>query len=176
MIAVRDATAADIPAITEIQNALIASTSYEWREDLHTVDSRIEWLDEKQRGGWPVVVGVDESSGEVVGFAYYGDFRDSTRWPGYRTTVEHTIHVRGDQWGRGVGRHLLGELEHRARAQGKHVMVGGIDATNEGSLLFHTRLGYQEVARMPQVGVKFGRWLELVLVQKVLDDGAADGR
>ena len=171
MISVRAAVEADVPEITEIQNALIESTSYEWREDLHTVDARLHWLDEKQRAGWPVLVAVDDETDEVVGFAYYGDFRDSVRWPGYRTTVEHTIHVRGDQWGRGVGRHLLTELEHRARSQGKHVMIGGIDATNEGSLLFHLRLGYEEVARMPAVGVKFGRWLDLVLVQKVLDDG-----
>ncbi len=176
MIVVRDATPHDIPAMTEIQNALIATTSYEWRDDPHTVDSRLEWLADKQDDGWPVLVAVDDETNIIVGFAYYGDFRDSTRWPGYRTTVEHTVHVLGDQWGRGVGRVLMAELEQRARQQGKHVMVGGIDATNDGSLRFHERLGYDEVARMPQVGVKFGEWLELVLVQKVLDDGPADGR
>ena len=173
MIVVRDATSGDVPAMTDIQNALIATTSYEWRDELHTVEARLEWLSEKQEGGWPVLVAVDDDD-VVAGFAYYGDFRDSTRWPGYRTTVEHTVHVRGDQWGRGVGRVLMSELEHRARHHGKHVMVGGIDGTNEGSLRFHERIGYAEVARMPQVGVKFGRWLELVLVQKVLDDRPAD--
>jgi L-amino acid N-acyltransferase len=176
MITVRDAAAGDVAAMTDIQNALIATTSYEWREELHTVDARSEWLADKQREGWPVLVAVDDETDEVVGVAYYGDFRDSARWPGYRTTVEHTVHVRGDQWGRGVGRLLMTELEHLARAQGKHVMVGGIDATNESSLFFHQRLGYREVARMPETGVKFGRWLELVLVQKLLDERPVDDR
>jgi len=168
MIVVRDAVAADVPA-------LIATTSYEWRDDPHTVDTRLEWLADKQDDGWPVLVAVDDT-GAVVGFAYYGDFRDSARWPGYRTTVEHTVHVRDDQWGRGVGRVLMAELEERARQQGKHVIVGGIDGTNTGSLRFHERLGYDEVARMSQVGVKFGEWQDLVLVQKALDDGPVDDR
>lgn len=176
MIVVRDARPEDVRAITDIQNALIDTTSYEWREDLHTVDSRAEWLADKQGGGWPVVVAVEDVTDEVLGFAFYGDFRDSSRWPGYRTTVEHTIHVRGDQWGKGVGRLLLAELEHRARAAGKHVMIGGIDATNDGSIVFHRRLGYEEVARLPQVGVKFGEWLDLVLMQKRLDHRTPDGR
>lgn len=171
MITIRDATSDDVQAVTAIQNSLIATTSYEWRSDPHTVEERAEWLADKQRSGWPVLVAVDDRSSEVVAVAYYGDFRDSARWPGYRTTVEHTVHVRDDQWGRGVGRSLMEALMERARTQGKHVMVGGIDGTNEDSLRFHARLGFTEVARMPQVGVKLGRWLDLVLVQRVLDEG-----
>jgi L-amino acid N-acyltransferase len=176
VIVVRDAVADDVAAMTDIQNALISTTTYEWRDDPHTVEDRAEWLAGKQRDGWPVLVAFDDETDKVVGLAYYGDFRDSTRWPGYRTTVEHTVHVRDDQWGRGVGRMLMTELEHRARTQGKHVMVGGIDGSNEGSIFFHLRLGYEEVARMPQAGVKLGRWLELVLVQKMLDERSAHDR
>jgi phosphinothricin acetyltransferase len=91
------------------------------------------------------------------------------KWPGYRFTVEHTVHVREDHWGSGAGRALMEELVERARAAGKHVMVGALDGANEASLRFHARLGFVEVARMPEVGRKFGRWLDLVLVQRILD-------
>jgi L-amino acid N-acyltransferase YncA len=117
------------------------------------------------RGGAEAVDGED-----VVGWATYGDFRDSVRWPGYQPTVEHSIHVRRDRWGRGIGRRLLQTLSERARQAGKHVMVAAIDASNLGSIRFHERLGFFEVARMPEIGEKFGRRLDLVLMQRMLDD------
>jgi phosphinothricin acetyltransferase len=83
--------------------------------------------------------------------------------------------VRGDQWGRGVGRLLIEALAERARAAGKRVMVGGIDGTNVDSIRFHERLGFVEVARMPGIGEKFGRPLDLVLVQLALDGDAGGG-
>ncbi len=107
--------------------------------------------------------------GQVVGFASYAGFRDSLKWPGYALTVEHTIHVREDRWGSGVGHALMEELLARARAAGKHVVVGALDGANDASLRFHERLGFVEVARMPEVGRKFERWLDLVLVQRILD-------
>src|SRR4029079_15022920 len=99
-----------------------------------------------------------------------GDFRDSVRWPGYAPTVEHSIHVREDCWGRGIGRSLIDALVAHARAEGKHVMVAGIDSENVGSIRFHERCGFVEVARMPGIGFKFGRWLTLVLLQRRLVD------
>ena len=107
--------------------------------------------------------------GELLGFASYAGFRDSMKWPGYRFSVEHTIHVREATWGRGVGRALMEALMARARAAGLHVMVGALDGANEASLRFHERLGFVEVARMPEVGWKFDHWLDLVLVQRILD-------
>jgi L-amino acid N-acyltransferase len=104
------------------------------------------------------------------GFTSYGSFRGDGRRPGYRFTVEHTIHVAETHWGAGVGRALLEALIERARNTGHHVLVGGIDADNAASLRFHERLGFAEVARMPQVGRKFDRWLDLVLVQLILND------
>jgi len=91
------------------------------------------------------------------------------RWPGYRFTVEHSVHVRQDRWGRGIGRMLVEALVDRARLEEKHVMVAGIDASNVRSIRFHERLGFFEVARMPEIGEKFGRRLDLVLVQRLLD-------
>jgi L-amino acid N-acyltransferase len=166
MVVVRDATTDDLPAITTIYNALLETTTHEWTETPHTVDERAAWLAEQAATGMPALVAVDGV--EVLGWATFGDFRDSQRWPGYRFTVEHSIHVRGDSWGRGVGRALIDALEVRARVAGKHVMVAGIDSANDRSIRFHERLGFVEVARMPEIGEKFGRRLDLVLMQRIL--------
>jgi L-amino acid N-acyltransferase YncA len=164
---VRDAVPDDLAEITAIYNALLETTTHEWTEELHTVDERAEWLASQNAARFPALVAID--SGEVVGWATYGDFRDSVRWPGYRFTVEHSIHVREDHWGRGVGRLLIDALIERARQAGKHVMVAGIDADNTGSIRFHERLGFVEVGRMPGIGEKFGRRLGLVLMQRTVD-------
>lgn len=173
MAEIRDATVDDLRAITEIMNALLATTAIEWTDTPHTVDERREWFGRQQAAGYPVVVAVD--GGEVVGFASFGDFRDIVKWPGYRTTVEHTVHVRESHWGAGVGRALIEELIARARQLDKHVLVAAVDGENETSIRFHERLGFTEVARMPQVGAKFGRWLDVVLLQLLLDDRAQPG-
>ncbi|HEY5012715.1 MAG TPA: GNAT family N-acetyltransferase [Acidimicrobiia bacterium] len=164
---IRDATVGDLPQITVIYNALLETTTHEWTETLHTVSEREEWLAGQRAAGRPALVAADGT--EVLGWATYGDFRDSTRWPGYRHTVEHSIHVREDRWGRGIGRALVEALVDRARSEGKHVMVAGIDAANIGSIRFHERVGFFEVARMPEIGEKFGRRLDLVLMQRMLD-------
>ena len=134
-----------------------------------TEADRSDWLRRQAAAGYPVLVA--DIDGVVAGFASYGDFRDAAKWPGYRFTVEHTVHVRADHWQTGVGRALLTELLGRARTAGKHVMIGGIDAENEPSLRFHERMGFVEVARLPETGHKFGRWLHLVLVQRIIDPG-----
>ena len=163
---VREARAEDLPQIVEIANALLASTSIEWTDSPHTLADRRHWFDEHCHAGAPVLVA--DSGSELAGFSYYGDFRDSSKWPGYRFTVEHTIHVRQRHWSSGVGRLLLETLMQRAAAAGKHVMVGAIDADNLASIEFHRRLGFVEVGRMPEIGWKLERWLSLVLMQRQL--------
>jgi L-amino acid N-acyltransferase len=166
MARLRPALAADLPAITKIRNALLDTTTYEWTETPCTVEDHVRWLDEHRSAGHPALVAVDGD--DVVGWAAYGDFRDSTRWPGYRFTVEHSIHVAETHWGRGIGRALLDELTDHARRAGKRVMVAGIDASNVRSIDFHARLGFVEVARMPGIGDKWGQRLDLVLMQRHL--------
>jgi phosphinothricin acetyltransferase len=163
MVVIRNAEEGDLPAITEIYNALLDTTTHEWTETPHTIEERTEWLQAKRASGLPALVAVDE--GEVVGWTTYGEFRDSARWPGYRFTVEHSIHVAESHWGRGIGRMLLAELEAHARGEGRRVMVAATDSGNVPSIEFHKRLGYVEVARMPGVGEKWGRRLDLVLLQ-----------
>lgn len=165
---IRDATGADMAAVCDLYNALIPTTTVAWTETTQTLDERIAWFADQQRRGNAVLVA--EAEGRVVGFASYGSFRGDGKWPGYRFTVEHTIHVAESHWKAGVGRALLEALIERARTMGLHVMVGAIDADNDASLRFHARIGFVEVARMPQVGRKFDRWLDLVLMQLILSD------
>jgi phosphinothricin acetyltransferase len=157
---------ADAVAINALYNATVATTTVQWTEHLESVTTRQAWVEKHLDAGNPVLVA--EIDYEVIGFASYDDFRDSTKWPGYRFTVEHTIHVDGEHHGAGVGRDLLRSLIERASAAGKHVMIGAIDGANAGSIRFHAREGFVEVARLPEVGFKFGRWLDLVLVQRIL--------
>jgi phosphinothricin acetyltransferase len=153
-----------VPGILAIYNDVIATSTAVYREDSATLDDRTEWYQARHAQGYPILVAAADSG--IVGFASYGDFRS---WPGYRFTVEHTVHIRADQRGQGVGTRLMQALIERAVAQGKHVMVGGVDADNEPSLRFHERLGFTRAARLHDVGFKFGRWLDLVFVQRILD-------
>lgn len=166
-VSIRDATADDAAPIAALYNATIPTTTNAWTEELQSVEDRAAWIEHQAADGFPVLVA--EADGNVVGFATYEHFRGAGKWPGYRFTVEHSIHIAESTWRRGVGRALMEALLARARAAGLHVMVGAIDSGNERSIAFHERLDFVEVARMPEIGFKFGQWLDLVLVQRILD-------
>jgi phosphinothricin acetyltransferase len=172
-VTIRPADDDDLPAITHLFNVLIPTTATAWREHLADTDEMATWWAGQRDAGHPVLVATIE--GRVVGYATWSGFRGGDRLPGYRLTVEHTIHVDGDQHGRGIGRSLLEALVTEAQSRGIHVMVGAIDSENAGSLAFHRALGFAEVARMPEVGHKHGRWLDLVLVQRIVSDAAPPG-
>jgi len=165
-VIVRAAQRTDVAAINALYNALIPSTTTAWTETLETEAERLEWFEHQQALGFPVLVA--EVDGHVAGFTAYEHFRGAGKWPGYRFTVEHSVHVAETNWGTGVGRVLIERLVDHARAAGVHVMVAAIDGDNTGSIEFHRRLGFVEVARMPETGTKFGRWLDLVLMQRIL--------
>ena len=164
---VRAATEADLPAIRALFNVLIPTTTIAYREHFATTDEIATWFAAQQAAGHPVLVADD--AGKVVGYATYGTFRGGERFPGYRHTAELTIHVDGACHGRGVGRALIDALFDAARERDMHVLVAGVDATNEASIEFHRRLGFVETARMPEVGIKFGQWLTLVLMQRTVE-------
>lgn len=160
---IRDATEGDFAEITAIYNEILLNSTAIYRDESTTVEERIAWWQGRRRQSYPTLVACDE--GCVVGFSSFGDFRAA---PGYRYTVEHTVHVH-DLWrGRGVGSGLVKALVPRAAAVGKHVMIGGIDAENAASLRFHERLGFERVARFKEVGFKFGRYLDLIFVQRAI--------
>jgi phosphinothricin acetyltransferase len=166
-LTIRDATADDLPTILDLNNLLIPVDSTAWTERLETLDERRAWFAHKQADGWPVLVA--DVGDRVVGFCTYGEFRENRRWEGYRFTAELTIHVDPSCHGAGVGRLLMEALVERARADGLHTLVAAVDGTNAGSIRFHERLGFVETARMPEIGFKFGRWLDLVLLQRTIE-------
>ena len=164
-IEIDDATEADLPAILAINNLAVAETTASWNHAPAELDSRKTWFAEKLAKAQPVLVA--RQGGEVVGYAYYGPYRPSD---GYLHTVENSIYVRHDMHGQGIGYRLMVELIERTRAEGYHVMVAGIGGENTGSIALHAKLGFVELGRMPQVGAKFGRWMDLVLMQLMLNE------
>jgi L-amino acid N-acyltransferase YncA len=155
-------------AILEILNeAIVNSTAlYDYRP--RSAESMLSWFAAKRDGRFPVI-GIEDDAGSLQGFASYGAFR---AWPAYKYTVEHSIYIHKDHRGRGLGRVLLEELVARARRHDVHVMVAGIDAANTASVALHTRLGFQHAGTIRQAGFKFGRWLDLVFYQRILDTPA----
>jgi phosphinothricin acetyltransferase len=159
-----DATDADLPGILGIYNEVIAASTAVFTESPVTLDDRRQWWHARIAQGYPVLVAHDSAG--VAGFATFADFRS---WPGYRFTVEHSVHVRADRRGTGVGAALMRVLLTRARDAGKHRIVAGIDAANTGSIRFHERLGFQQAGTLAEVGFKFGRWLDLTFMQRSLE-------
>jgi phosphinothricin acetyltransferase len=162
-MAIREARIEDVPGILAIYNDVMATSTAIYREEPATLAAHSDWFRQRTAAGYPVLV-ADDAAG-IAGFASFGDFR---QWPGYRFTVEHSVHVRGDRRGQGIGNALMHPLIARARAMGKHVMIAGVDAENEPSRRFHERLGFEKVAHFREVGFKFGRWLDLVFLQRFL--------
>jgi L-amino acid N-acyltransferase len=152
-------------AIRSILNDAIENSTAVYDYEPRTTAVMDEWFAAKRRGQFPVI-GMLSEDGQLMGFASYGTFR---AWAGYKYTVEHSLYVAEPFRGRGVGTALLRELIHRAQQQGYHVLVGGIDSLNASSIRLHERFGFQLSATMPQVGFKFGRWLDLHFYQLILE-------
>jgi phosphinothricin acetyltransferase len=160
---IRAATEDDLPAILDIYNDAVAHTTAIWNETPVDLENRRAWLRARLAGGFPVIV--VEHDRRVAGYGSFGDFRP---FEGYRVSVEHSLYVAPTVRGRGLGKSLLAALIDEASALGKRAMIGGIDGVNDASLALHRKFGFAEVGRLVGVGVKFGRPLDLVLVQKNL--------
>ena len=165
-MSLRDATEADAEAITRIYNEVIRTSDAIWLDDEVTVDDRLDWLRAALGAGHDVVVACDDQ-GQVVGYASLGPFRTKS---GYWPTVEHSVHVDGRHRGAGIGQDLLDELTRRATSAGRKVMVAAIDGGNDGSIRFHERNGFRTVGTLPGVGRKSGRVVDLVLMQRDLEE------
>lgn len=166
-IVVRDARAADAAAICAIYNHAVRETTAIWNDVEVDAANRAAWLAERQGAGFPVLVA--EQGGAVVGYATYGPFRPHD---GYRFTVENSVYVAEAARGGGIGRALMTALIERARKAGLHAIVAGIEAENAASIRLHAASGFVEAGRLPQVGTKFGRWLDLLFMQLTLDKSA----
>ncbi len=160
---VRDATKADLPEMLEIYNASILNTTT-WSDQPQTLREREAWVEERGTEGDAVLVADD--AGVVAGFAAYSEFRDNALWPGYRFTVENSVHIHDVYQRQGIGRVLMTELIDRAGAAHMHAMIAAVDGENHGSIAFHQALGFVEVGRLREIGWKFDRWLDLVFLQR----------
>lgn len=161
---IKDASDPDVDAITDIYNHAVLHTTAIWNETTVDRANRLTWLRDRQDAGFPVRVAV-APDGAVAGYASFGDWR---AWDGYRHTVEHSVYVDPDHQGQGIGKALMLDLIDQARAQGKHVMIAGIEAENTASIRLHETLGFEEVGHLKEVGRKFDTWLDLVFLQLTL--------
>ena len=162
---IRTATAADAQGLAEIYNHAVENTVAILNETLVDAENRAAWVAQRLGDGFPVLVA--EENGQVIGYASYGPWRP---FHGFRETVEHSVYVRDGQRGKGLGRQLMQALIDQAKADGLHMMVAAVTAGNDASIRLHEALGFEVTARMPQVGQKFGEWLELIFLQLRLDE------
>ncbi|MBP1127518.1 MULTISPECIES: GNAT family N-acetyltransferase [Pseudomonas] len=164
---IRDAIESDLSAICAIYNDAVLNTTAIWNEQPVDLANRQAWFQARQALGYPILVSIEND--EVTGYASFGDWRP---FEGFRYSVEHSVYVRNDQRGKGLGPRLMETLIERARTCGKYVMVAAIESGNLASIRLHERLGFVTTGQMPQVGIKFGRWLDLTFMQLALNPGA----
>ncbi len=156
---IRPAAPGDSEAIAAIWNALIRDTAVTFT----TAEKDPRELARQIVSGAPFLVAEDD--GAVAGFVTASQFRGG---PGYAHTFEHSVHVAAPAQGKGLGRALMATLEAELRMRDVHSVFAGVSGENAGGIGFHAAMGYREVARLPEVGRKFGRWHDLVLMQKML--------
>jgi phosphinothricin acetyltransferase len=160
---VRPATDADLPGILAIYNDAVARTTAIWNDDQVDMESRRAWMEARRRLGYPVLVA--DEGGTVLGYGALGEFR---AFQGYRETVEDSLYVAEGARRRGVAAAILGELVVEGQRLRKHVMLAAITGENEASIRLHRKFGFADAGRLSEVGTKFGRWLDLVLMQRLL--------
>lgn len=162
---IRAATLDDIPGILEIYNEAVANTTATYDYDPVTLEDRIAWFEEHRRDEFPVFVAVN-NTGDVLGWSSLSRYRSR---PGYNLTTENSIYVAAHQRGKGIGKLLMPPLIDGARTRGIHAIVAGIDAENEVSIRLHAAFGFEKVAHFKEVGFKFGRWLDVIYLELLLD-------
>jgi phosphinothricin acetyltransferase len=160
---VRPARPGDTEGILAVWNPQIRDTTITFSSEEKTAEGLAAMIAERRAAGREFFVA--EMDGRIAGLATYVQFRGGN---GYAHTMEHTIVLSPDAWGKGIGRALMAAVEDHARAGGAHVMVAGVTGENAAGIAFHAALGYVETGRMPETGRKYGRWLDLVLMQKAL--------
>jgi L-amino acid N-acyltransferase YncA len=167
----RLATAADLPAINDIYNYYVANSTTTYDEQPITAEERAAWFATRQKIHPVTVVCLDEAPHTIIGYGSLHPFRNKH---GYRFTVENSVYVHPDHQGRGIGSAILADLIERAQALGLRAIVAVIDATQTASLMVHIKHGFKEVGRFPQIGHKFGKWLDVVFLERLLDEAGSE--
>ncbi|MGO4771315.1 N-acetyltransferase family protein [Flavobacterium sp. W22_SRS_FK3] len=163
-VVIRDATLEDLEKILEIVNHSILHTTANYNYETQNLEVQTKWFEDKKAKNLPIIVA--DLDGDVVGFGSYGPFREKI---GYQYTVEHSVYVINNVIGKSIGSKLLTELIRLAKEQNYHVMIGAIDADNAGSIAFHEKFGFVVTGTIREVGYKFDHWLDLVLMQLILE-------
>ena len=159
---VRSATVEDAPAILEIYNHEVLTSTVTFDLVPRTLAEQESWITD--RSGAHVVLVVEDGD-EVVGFGALSQYRERA---GYATTVEDSVYVHEDHRGKGVGRILLAELVDRATAHGFHALMAKVVGDHQASINLHAAAGFEVVGHEREVGRKFGRWLDVVLLERLL--------
>ena len=162
-MAVRPATLDDAEAIRSIYNPEVLESTVTFDLVPRSLEEQLAWLSDRS-GAHTVLVALDDG-GEVSGFGSLSPYKER---PAYRTTVEDSVYVRRDQQGRGVGSLLLGELIATATSHGFHAVIARIVGDHEASIALHRRHGFEIVGTEREVGRKFGRWLDVLVMQRLL--------
>ena len=151
-------------AILDIFNHAILNSTALYDYKPRELSSMVAWFATKRSNGFPVI-GVEDDAGRLLGFASYGTFR---AFAAFKYSVEHSIYIHHEHRGKGLGEQLLTRLIEEAIARDVHILVGGIDLSNTGSIALHEKLGFEASGVIKQAGYKFGRWLDLAFYQKIL--------
>ena len=162
-ITIRPATGSDLVAINDIYNHYVLHSTCTYQEDPEPLAGRRQWF--KHHGDQHPVI-VAEAGGRVVGWGSLSAYHPRSA---YRRTVENSVYVHPRQHRRGIGLRLLRELIVRARKLGHHAIIAGIDAGQPASVALHAKFHFEPVGHMKQVGFKFGRWLDVVYMELILD-------
>lgn len=160
----RLATEQDLLAINDIYNYYVPRSTCTYQLEPETIEARTTWFREHDADRYPVVVGEDDR--EVVGWGSLSKFRERAA---YLPTVEASVYIRHDRLAQGWGRQILSDLVERARRAGHHSVMGGADAEQTASIVLQERLGFKRVAHLVEVGLKFGRRLDVIYLQLMLD-------
>lgn len=171
---IRPARAGDAAAIAAIWNPVIRDSEITFNSAERSEPEIAAMIRDRQAAGHGFFV-AEAAGGALAGFATYARFRGGV---GYARTMEHTVILAPGRRGQGIGAALMAEVEGHAAAAGAHSIFAGVSSGNPEGRSFHARMGYAEVAVLREVGFKFGRWYDLILMQKFLsaqDSAAAKG-
>ncbi len=163
-VRIRRAAREDCPAILAIYNDAVLHTTASYDYEPRTLEQRFEWFDAHQREDFALFV-AEADGGEIVGWSALNQYHDRV---GFRFTTENSIYVAEAWRGCGLGRRLLGPLVEAAETRGLRAIIAAIDATNEASIRLHARFGFEKVGHFRQVGFKFGRWLDVVYMERLI--------
>jgi len=165
---VRDAEPGDVPAVTAIYAHHVRHGTGTFEEEAPDAAEIAARMARVQGAGCAWLV-AEDAAGKILGFAYFAQYRERSA---FRFCAEDSVYVRDDIRGQGVGKALVAELIGRAEARGFRQMIAVIgDAENAGSIGLHASLGFRQVGVLKAVGLKFGRWLDVVLMQRALGEG-----